>query len=162
MEVVKVKKTKQGTTVEIAAQNAVNGSGDASPEDRALKNCPDDSSALDAAFESLKAEVCRILGFTRKQEKERVRVTGVSVSKDANRNRGFVIHTMFRTNVGEASLNVPRMREPVEGAEGGETVLSDTGMRQVEKVLAAGLAYYEGERDQTSFDLDDEKEAAEA
>lgn len=164
MEVSKIKRTKQGTTVEIVASNAATDGGDSHPEDRTLKNCPDGSPALDSAFESLRPEVCRILGFTRKDEKERVRVTGVSVSRDANRNRAFIVHTMFRTNVGEASLNVPRLREPVEGAEGGETVLSDTGLKQVEKVLAAALDYYEGDREQTSLDLDsgDEMEAAEA
>lgn len=151
----KVKVTKQGTTVELETKN------DGSPEERTLKNCPDSSKVLEGAFESLRPEVCRLLGFTRKDEKERVRVTGISVSRDANRNRGFVIHTMLRTNVGETSLNVPRMREPVEGADGGETVLSDTGMKQVEKVLAAALGYYKGEREQTELDLSDEKKTAE-
>lgn len=154
MEVTKVKVTKQGATVEVEASN------EGSPEERSLRNCPDSSKKLDGAFESLLPEVCRLLGFTRKDEKGRVRVTGISVSKDANRHRGFTIHAMFRTNVGETVLNVPRMREPVEGAEGGETVLSDTGMKQVEKVLAAALAYYKGEREQTELFDEEEPKAA--
>lgn len=155
MEVTKVKVLNAGTTIELEAKN------EGHPEPRQLKDCPDRSKELEEALDGLKVEVCRLLGFTTKGMKTRVRVTGVSVSRDANGHRQFVLTTKYRTNVGEASLNVPRLREQVED-EAGETVLSDVQLKRIEKVLAAGLSYYNGQRVQGDlFDSEDEQEAAE-
>lgn len=161
MEVTQVKMTKAGTTIQIEAPNEAKG-GSSTPEARSLINCPDKSKELAGAFEALHTEACRMLGFTRKDEKARVRVMGVSVSRDKSRNRSFIIHTIFRSNVGESTLLIPRVVEKVEGLDAQTAVLSDTGLKQVEKVLAAGLAYYQGERAQTELALEeDQKEAAE-
>lgn len=146
MQVQKVKVLKTGTTIELEASN------EGTPEGRTLKDCPDRSPELEKALGDLVSEACRLLGFTRKQEQERVRLTGVSVSKDSNGHRAFVITGKYRTNVGETSLNVPRMMEPVEGAEG-ERVLTDVSMKRIDALLKAALAYYNGDREQTEMDL---------
>lgn len=147
MEITKLKMKTDATGVEYETLNIT------TPERHALENCGDGRRAsFEEARVAVELDVIELLGIGKKLG-ERYRLTQVSVSKNAHRHRGFIFHGMFRTNVGEVSLQTPLMREPIDGGEGGSNTLTDVAFKRLRDLLEEGVAYAAGQREQTELPL---------
>ena len=83
-----------------------------------------------------------------------VRITTLSINREADGRRGLVITAVKELTNGPLVLNTPQLRERLDDDEGGNFLDDDT-IPRVEAVLEGVEAYIEGKRQQLSLEVDE-------